>query len=809
MSKYLILWNNTQYAKVLADSLDSTSVIVNNDELKTVIEDLEDYSSMIVLCELEWTFNESAASRQQLEGIELIKDLRRIHSLTLPVLFVSFLSLKNIFNAGREIITAIGHDFLQLPTAPHDLIDCIKKEFEFNGSLIKLSEIELNDIKSFYCSKEGILTHELHHLNEFLNYNITKENHHQIYCELENSIRKIHELFLVDSTKSLVSFQMGFYELTKENITDAINSIIRQGNDLLKDFGTDSNKDKFNENDSVQFYWKVLLLDDQIDEKDELVQLMKKNNISLICVDNALDAKRILYTDWCTENKIMVVIADYRLYQKTSEVKRHQKIQGYQFLKDIASSDQLIRLVAFSGLQRKFLLNSFKHYNIRTEVKSKTDYLSTEKTRQQFCDEIIEMAEDNMEVIEALPSKCAGFKKHLEIAYKRYRMHPDYYKMENNVSLTAKEYVLEIQQQIKNGDDIIIGSIENIKSPLAKTMKDSDAFFNRFSNYLVARRIALWLYASNKKRSIYNIDSRKIAEILTNQCYSTDAYRQIISTNLGLSLDDFPKNITIEERRWLQYEMQLNIFRDINMMDPVFSQSAKYLKDLILKCEDLSDDIFVHKYTITHKYKQVNYSIHFEKDYTPIIKTSTDLRVLFIYFLVFVQKHKKKQELIKPLVSRLRFLLFENRNNVIYLNNLFQYFNNLYRILNKEQTSLSKSTSRIFDKSTFIEKANSSIEQVFERVYELLLNNLLPSETDIADVFSVFVYGEEVLKSLDRKKIEDKGTFFHELTKKMNNVSNLTGFTLNENYNYQKNNNIEYDEEIYDEVFKVYNNDDY
>ena len=248
------------------------------------------------------------------------------------------------------------------------------------------------------------------------------------------------------------------------------------------------------------------------------------------------------------------------------------------------------------------------------------------------------MAEENMEVIEALPSKCAGFEKSLKDAYKEFRMHPDYNKMEGNVSLTAKEYVWEIQQQINEGVEIKIGAIDNIKSPLAKTKKDQEAFFKRFQNYLVARRIALWLYAKNKKGLPVSIDSRRIAEILTGQKYPTDAYRQILSTNLGLSLDDFPKNITIEERRWLQYEMQLNIFRDISLINPVFSQIAKYFKDFIASNDELKDTIKKDKLSLTHKYKQANYTINFEKDFTPEIKTATDARVLFLLIAQLIKK---------------------------------------------------------------------------------------------------------------------------------------------------------------------------
>jgi len=396
------------------------------------------------------------------------------------------------------------------------------------------------------------------------------------------------------------------------------------------------------------------------------------------------------------------------------------------------------------------------------------------------------LAEENWEAIEALPNKCAGFEKSLKDAYKEFRMHPDYNKMEGNVSLTAKEYVWEIQQQISNGEEIKIGAIDNIKSPLAKTKKDQEAFFKRFQNYLVARRIALWLYASNKRGLAVSIDSRKIAEILTDQKYPTDAYRQILSTNLGLSLDDFPKNITIEERRWLHYEMQLNIFRDIILINPVFNKIEKIYKDFIVSDETLKESIKKNKLSLIYKYKQANYSIDFAKDFTPEIKTATDVRVLFLVIARHIKKDKQKLEFFKPLVSRLRLSLFESREKVIYLKNLFQYFNAINRVLNKEKSVLHNPSAKIEIKSNFSDKSKTSINKVYERVYELLLTEQFPGEKDTADVWDVFCIGEDIIKETGKLTEEKKSKFFTELTKAINKENASLGGSYDETFGNKK-----------------------
>ncbi len=648
----LILWNDTPYLQTLSKKFGRENVITGKDDFKPASIDWNKYSSLIVLCELKWTAKDATASMQHLQGIELVKELRRIHNLTLPVLFLSFHSRKEIFNAEREILTAIGHDFFRLPARPDDFIKYLQESF-FEGSPgYKLSVMELNDIKSFYCNKEGILSQELHHLNRYLNYEVTEANHDSVYAELSNAIKKIHELFMMDASQAIISFHALFPKLSKANISEAVNHIIRVGNTLRNKYGIKSGIADSSANGADAHDWKVLFLDDEIDENHELIKCMKRNGMNVICVHTAEQADKVFKQDVITERKIMVVIADYRLYDKTGEVKRHQKIQGYKFLKDISATDHIVRLVAFSGLQRKFLLNSFKHYNLRTEVKSKIDYLSDDHALQMFCNEIVELAEENREAIESFPSKCAGFKNNLEEAYIRLRMNPAYDRMEREISLIAKEYVRIIQQQVNDKEEIRIGAIENIKSPLAKpkTIKDKvtgeviekiydEAYFNRFMNYLTARRISLWLYAANKKGKGIGVDSReisrKIAEIITDQKYPTDAYRQIISTNLGLSLDDFPFNITVEEKYWLHYEMEIPVIRDTDTILPLFEKCSGYVKEFILKNDFIKEMIVSQSFKLNFVYKgdkkieKNKTEIDFRKDFSPNIKTPSALKEVY------------------------------------------------------------------------------------------------------------------------------------------------------------------------------------
>lgn len=769
----LIIWNNDAFASTLTQALGNPHLISNAKDLESSEIDLHTYDAIIVLCELRWTIKGNGAQLQEFAGIDLVKRLRRSYEVSCLVLFMSFQPLSLLFSADREILTAIGHRFIQLPIIPQELTTYIQSNSDDgNGIPKRLSAMELSDIKSFYCDKEGILSHELHALSHFLNLRITDANHSEIYDDLLQVINRVHSLFLLDASSAELAFRVAFPKMSRDNIGHAVSQIVRIGNDLLETYGNADSNAPATKGIAEEFRWRVLLLDDQIDREHELVKQMEASGIHVICVDNADDATDQLLSDWKKDNTIMVVIADYRLFENINGVKHHQKIQGYQFLKDIATSDHLIRLVAFSGLQRKFLLNSFKYYNIRTEVKSKNDYLPSKETRQLFCKEIIELAEENWDAIEALPHPPGGFKSLIE-GYMDFRRHPNYLKMENNISSTAEVLIQQIEQQMQVGDEIRINRIEFITSPMTKSKKNSEAYFNRFQNYLVARRIALWLYVAKRKNSVANLDSRRIAEILTNQKYPTNAYRQILSTNLGLSLDDFPMNITIEERRWLHYDMQLGIMRDIEQMNPVFSKLGRIFGEFILGDDSLKQFLRLSNHKLLHQYKKTEYVVNFDSEFSPRIMTSTDVRVVFLWLAEKLHNDKTQLSSFKPLVSKIRFALFESRERVVYLRNLFHYFNNFYSKLNTEQTVLVNASTKVIDKAFF--QSHSAVERnkAFERAFQMLVDEDFPISEDSADVFTLFVIGEEVIHNNGRTILQNKAKFFSELTKAINRDNSL------------------------------------
>lgn len=226
----------------------------------------------------------------------------------------------------------------------------------------------------------------------------------------------------------------------------------------------------------------------------------------------------------------------------------------------------------------------------------------------------------------------------------------------------------------------------------------------------------------------------------------------------------------------------------------------------------LKEQIKKGKFAVTHKYKQTNYSLDFSKDFTTDIRTASDVRVLFLWIAEQCNKAKNKTEcveIIKPLVSRLRHSLFESRNEVIYLKNLFEYFNGYYRILNKEQSNLTNAPAKIKDKSGFEKKSAPALNKSYERVHALLLNDQLPNDTDAADTWKIFLKGEDVVAKHGRKILEDKAKFFSELTKVINDENKFIGGKgMNEGRTGNPDKDDDENEDLNDEDFPDFSDDE-
>ena len=219
--------------------------------------------------------------------------------------------------------------------------------------------------------------------------------------------------------------------------------------------------------------------------------------------------------------------------------------------------------------------------------------------------------------------------------------------------------------------------------------------------------------------------------------------------------------------------MQMNIFRDINFINPVFNKISTIYKDFIIGDSKFSHKITLSKYQLSIKYKQGRHFINFNRQFLPELKTQTDVRVLFLMLKEYHNGANHKIDFLKPLVSKIRYELIKGAKEVPYLKNLFEYFNAIYRQMNNEKSIIINPSQKITAKSEFHDKSATAINNVFERVYLMLQNGEIPSANETADVFSVYACGMDIAADLGPLDEHYKASFFSKLIQQINllNVS--------------------------------------
>lgn len=500
------------------------------------------FKAIIILCELIQNEKGETVKRQELYGIELAKKLRR-NGKTAPIIFTSFLSRKQVYSnkLERAIINTIGHSFIQLP--------CTLQQLQEEASRVQpLNELEMYDIVHNYCSLGGIIKMLLHSLNGLQStLNNASNTAEIIKGKIRNAIVQAHEVFNKNADPVLVEFELRFKELTSINLNEAIRFAEYIGTELVEFYATDgeiSSKLKAKGN------WKLLLLDDEIIEDHLLVNKLQERDVQVICVRNAQEAKSVVEN----ETLLSIIVSDYRLENEIKGLKIHQPIQGYQFLKQISDErPEYLRLAALSSLPRKFLMESFKHYGLRVEIYSKKDYLENEATMNLLCDELVEVGNENSEAITRTPRITSDNWIFFEPFYWHHRNSINYAANENYVSQKAKKYCEGVKE---NKFPLHLTGYTSLNLEGDKAKPSNEKSFQIYLQKCICRRVALWYTQYNKSWQL-----RDVHKIIKGNDYSgeekeTTAKNQI-NSNLALSLNEYPWNMTIEEKHWLIYQMNI------------------------------------------------------------------------------------------------------------------------------------------------------------------------------------------------------------------------------------------------------------
>lgn len=447
--------------------------------LEIMNHSLDNETRLIVLCEVSINMDGNPVKRTDFYGIQLVQQLRRKRYKG-GVLFISHWNRKQITEESNNhlIINTIGHLFTKYSSNPLFWIHLIERREP-------LSNLALDDIIQSYCSRSNIVRSILHDI--ISNPNDIKE----LEIKIKDSIEGISKLYDVSHLSSLSNFTKTFSPLSKENKANAVQFVQSFAKQIVLE-----NPDEFSQTSSdlkAKYEWSLLFLDDEINEDDPLVTELKDRNIKVELAHTVEEAKEKWNTHSRYDQKIMVVLADYRLKEKLEGVEVHQDKQGYEFLKMISDGGYLVKLIALSSMTRKFLMESFKSYGVEISILSKTDFpLDSEQGRQYICDEVVSLGDKNWITLSNLPN-TPGW-RYLKSSYIQIKNHKNYENIEKLISVKANDWV----DKHNRGQNKLPLRISQTKySPKRKEKNsflnnnDLDSIFRKFKKYIKADTNAL------------------------------------------------------------------------------------------------------------------------------------------------------------------------------------------------------------------------------------------------------------------------------------------------------------------------------
>lgn len=551
--EYLVIWNKEEEHPVF---FERAVLAFSYEQAKTKLE-AKQYRLVIILCELEYDIDGRPKAIELLSGIELGKQLRR-DGIRIPFIFVSFLSRAKVYDdkPGRGIINAVGHRFIRLPFNWEKL--------EATAKILPLSELEAHDIIFNYCSLDGLVRLLLHTLtgSKVLLIN-APEKASQIKAKIRQVIIRIHQVFNKDAGLALMAFDSQFVEIDLYNIAEAIRMVEGVGLNLIEYCCAEP--EELQRRPKANGDWKLLVLDDELTEEHTLFRRLTERNVSFVLSHTVEEARRLVRQ----EPLMSLVVSDYRLEQEEEGVKVHQEIQGYHFLQELSQEKpNYTRLVALSSLPRRFLMESFKHFGMRVDIFSKRDYFENDATIELLCNELVELGNENAAVIARGPRIAAETWQYFEPFYRYHRSSVSYTANESYISYRAKQYCEGIRQ-----DRYLfrLSGYTALNLNSSKSRPDNEKAFRIYLEKCICRRVALWYSQFNSMATLTDIH-RAIQGLDYLGAFSSGTPRNQINYNLALSLEEYPWNMTVEEKLWLSTEM--------NQEDP--TSTEKY-EELILQ----------------------------------------------------------------------------------------------------------------------------------------------------------------------------------------------------------------------------------
>ncbi|MBK8370396.1 MAG: hypothetical protein IPL20_03260 [Saprospiraceae bacterium] len=398
---------------------------------------MDENDSFIVVCELDIDKNNHPVERTDFYGFKLVQEMR-MKGLKNRVLFVSFLPeryfRKKVLNA--TIMTFYGHGFLQLPFTLNECKKVIEK--------INIPDnLSLYDVQRHACGLKEIIEEKLHILRPTLKDKLT-------LTELE---KKACKSLIIEVYNSLSKeYNKAIGELNTVNDGNAAYDTVRSI--LYRVLPVDSD-DKNNPDKKIADwkYWKVLWLDDKESDESPLKKELEHRGIKVVMASSYDKAMKIWEDDRIVNQEFCLILSDYRL--KNEDNSREK--QGYHFIKFIAEENIGIGLMAYSGLTRRFLMESFKHYGIQLDINSKIDFPQINVTQLNYlADQIIYSGDEHWMLRNNQPQSEEW--ELLRPNYFKYKNSPEYYTHQLEISRIVMEQVkifIEFFESDYNGQEQI------------------------------------------------------------------------------------------------------------------------------------------------------------------------------------------------------------------------------------------------------------------------------------------------------------------------------------------------------------------
>lgn len=597
--------------------------------------DLRESDSFVVLCEIDIDQEGNSVSRMDFYGIRLVQSLRR-KGVKNKVLFVSFLPAIYFHSKmmDAKIMFFSGHSFLQLPVKAEKWNSILE-------NITELNELTLFDLRHHYCGLRETVDEHLHNLRP--KFNASSNLSHVLKKEAISLVRLIYDSLdkNIPSLDDIFSYNMSGSKAFKylEEVCEQVlpDSLFEISNDFYPEWK----------------YWKVLWLDDEESEESplykELVKRLGSEDKIILCktYEEALHA-------WEVDKaygEISLLICDYRLKKQDGMPALKQ---GYDFMKYIAEEGRSVGKIAYSGLKRKFLIESFRHYGIQINIYSKIDFNQHNADDLAFlADEIVRLGDNHW--IEVNNAPQASEWTIIAPTYHTFKNGFSFYTFQNYISRLAKQnldiFIETFNKQSTKEDLWNLSFVDTFK---VRTGYFPDGYDNKtiaIKEILITRRFAIGLYAFLKsERNLQGSLLRKenyldyIKVILYNSSsngkgYLIDLTDLKVFTNIkkhstlklipkfnAFTFDStWPLGLLPEEFGWLKFDMGFvkenfeeiyNYLRQVQIIKKNFQFlfSEEYFNELI-NIEDGTIEVSGGK-------------IHFNDDNVPLIRNTTDAKRL-------------------------------------------------------------------------------------------------------------------------------------------------------------------------------------